>query len=99
MRYSGTRLNACLSTSGLLVYSTEQSIGTNSHLCGFITSECARSHPARTGRISGRIAADPPYAASTCSHNPSRSHTSAMAETGSMDVVEVVPTVATTAIG
>ena len=41
----------------------------------------------------------PDIAASTCSHRPSRRHTSAMAGTGSKAVVEVVPAVAQTKNG
>ncbi len=70
-----------------------------SHLCGFTTSESARSQPSSTWRISGTTAAEPPYAASTCSHMPWRAHTSATAATGSTLVVDVVPTVATAARG
>ena len=91
--------NARFNKSGRRVYNTEQSIGVNSHLWGFTTSESARSHPSSTWRISGRIAAVPPYDASTCNHIPCFSQISAMAGTGSMAVVEVVPTVATTASG
>ena len=91
--------NARFSKSGRRVYSAEQSIGVNSHLWGFTTRESARSHPSSTCRISGRIAAVPPYEASTWSHIPWRPQISAIAGTGSMAVVEVVPTVATTATG
>ena len=75
-------------------------MGVNSHLCGLTTRESARATPSSTAsRSSGTIAATPPYAPSTCSHIPSRRQTSAIARTGSMLVVLVVPTVATAAIG
>ncbi len=76
-----------------------RSNGVNSHLCGLTTSESARPAPASTCAWDGRIAATPPYAASTCSQRCSRSQMSAIAGTGSMLVVDVVPTVATTASG
>src|SRR3972149_3861174 len=59
----------------------------------------ARPPPSRAQRNSAATAAMPAYAPSTCSHNPSRAQTSAMAGTGSTLVVEVVPTVATTQNG
>ena len=76
-----------------------QSIGVDIHLWGFSTIESARSHPSNSLLFSGREAAGPAYAASTCIHTPSRSHTSAMADTGSTLVVEVVPIVAHTMTG
>jgi hypothetical protein len=79
--------------------SSDASSGVNSHLCGLITIESARSQPANGARRSGSIATTPAYAASTCSQQPSRSAMSAIAATGSTDVDEVVPTVATIAIG
>ena len=72
----------------------------NSHLCGFTTTESARPQPSITPRMPGARAAAPAYAASTCSQIcRSVSRTSAIAATGSTLVVDVVPTVATTAIG
>ena len=50
-------------------------------------------------RYSGTIASMPPYAPSTCSHTFSRRQISAIAGTGSMLDVLVVPTVATQASG
>ena len=47
----------------------------------------------------GTMAATPAYAASTCSQIRSASQMSATARTGSTLVVDVVPTVATTATG
>ena len=70
----------------------------NSHLCGLTTIESARSQPARLQRNSGQTHAEPAYAASTCSHAPERSQPSAIAATGSTEVVAVVPTVGTTAV-
>jgi hypothetical protein len=64
-----------------------------------MTIESARSQPSNGPRQSGNKATTPAYAESTWSHRPSRSAISAMAATGSADVDEVVPTVATTAIG
>ena len=98
-RYSGTSEKARLSTSGRRVNIADRSIGVNSHLCGFTTSESASSTPASTWRISGTTAATPPYEPSTCSHMSSRAHNAAIAGTGSMLVVLVVPTVATVASG
>ncbi len=74
--YSGTRLKAPRSASGLHVHSSEQSIGVNSHLCAFTTSESARSTPACDQRSSGQTHAEPAYAASTCSQTPAASHAS-----------------------
>ncbi len=96
-RYSGTRLNARRRSSGRRLQNSEQSIGVNIHLCAFTTSESARSTPANAQRSSGHTIALPAYAASTCSQAPARAHASAIAGTGSTEVVEVVPTVATTA--
>ena len=98
-KYSGTSENARRSKSRWRQYRTEQSKGVNSHLCGFKTSESARLQPSRMRRISGTIAAEPPYAASTCSHIACGSQISTIAGTGSMLDVEVVPTVATTQKG
>ena len=69
------------------------------HLCGLVQYESARSTPALTHRCSGHRAAMPAMAASTCSHRPSRRHTSAMAGTGSKASDEVVPAVAVTKNG
>ena len=52
--------------------------------------------PSNAQRNSGQIIAEPAYAASTCSHTPLRSQASAIRATGSTEVLEVVPTVATT---
>ena len=98
-RYSGTRLNAARSWSIRRVSSSEASSGVNSHLWGFTTIESARSQPANAARRSGMIATGPAYAASTCSHRPSRAAMSAITATGSTDVDDVVPIVATTATG
>ena len=81
---------------GRRVKSAEQSTGVKSHLCGLTTSESARSTPSNAQRSSGQTIAEPAYAASTWSQAPCRSHRSAIAGTGSTDVVDVVPTVATT---
>ncbi len=70
-----------------------------SHLCGLTTIESASSHPAKSGRSSGTIAAGPPYAASTWSHAPWARATAATSATGSSDADDVVPEVATTATG
>ena len=70
----------------------------NSHLCGLTTIESARSQPSRHQRSSGQTAAEPAYAASTWSQTPACSQRSASAGTGSTDVDDVVPTVATTAV-
>ena len=69
------------------------------HLCGLVQYESARSTPALTHRCSGHSAAMPAMAASTCSHRPSRRHTSAMAGTGSKASDDVVPAVAVTKNG
>ena len=61
------------STSGRRVQNAEQSIGVKSHLCGLTTIESARSHPSRHQRSSGQTAAEPAYAASTCSQTPASS--------------------------
>jgi len=53
----------------------------------------------RSERNSGKIAAGPAYAASTCSQTLRARVISRMAATGSLEVVDVVPTVATAAIG
>ena len=92
-------MKARFSTSGRRQNRAEQSMGVKSHLCGLTTIESARSHPASTSRRSGRMAATPPYAASTWSQRPSRAAMSAIAGTGSTLVVPVVPTVAHTAMG
>src|SRR6476646_10011219 len=96
-RYSGTSANVSWNTYGRRVQSAEQSIGVKSHLCGLTTIESARSQPSRHHRSSGQIAAEPAYAASTWSHTPASAQRSASAGTGSTDVDDVVPTVATTA--
>src|ERR687887_688246 len=96
-RYSGTRLNAARSASGRRVQSSEQSIGVKSHLCALTTSESARSTPACDQRCSGQTHEAPAYAASTWSQTPAAAQASAIAATGSTEVVDVVPTVATTA--
>src|SRR5689334_14232888 len=80
-------------------YSTDRSNGVNSHLCGFVTKESARSQPARIFLNSGTIAAEPAYAASTCNHIACSSHIGTISGTGSMLDVDVVPTVATTQNG
>ncbi len=74
-------------------------MGVNSHLCGLTTTDVAASQPSSTCRYSGMIAALPAYAASTCSQRSSLSQTSAIARTGSILVVDVVPTVGTTQNG
>ncbi len=84
-------------TSGLAVKKHEQSRGVKSHLWALTTSESARSTPSSAQRNSGQIAAEPAYAASTCSHTPLTKQSSPISGSGSTDVVEVVPTVATTA--
>jgi hypothetical protein len=61
------------------------------------SAESARSHPAKWGRISGRTAVAPAYAASTWSQSFSFSQIVAIASHGSTDVTVVVPIVATTA--
>ena len=81
------------------VSSSDASSGMNSHLCGLTTIESARSQPANASRRSGMSATGPAYAASTCSQRPSRSAISAIASTGSIAVEDVVPIVATMAIG
>ena len=58
------------SSSGRDVQSSEQSIGTISHLCGLTTSESASSTPSCDARSSSQIHDEPAYAASTCSHAP-----------------------------
>ena len=95
----GWRLNAAASRSIRRVSSSDASSGVNSHLCGLTTIESARSQPSNGARSSGTSATAPAYAASTWSHVRSRSAMSAMAATGSIDVDDVVPTVATIAIG
>src|SRR6476620_2486173 len=94
-RYSGTYENASWNASGRRVQSAEQSIGVKSHLCGLTTIESARSQPSRHQRSSGQTAAEPAYAASTCNQTPACSQRSASAGTGSTEVDDVVPTVAT----
>src|SRR6478672_111460 len=97
-RYSGTYENASWNASGRRVQSAEQSIGVNSHLWGFTTTLSAASTPSRHQRNSGQTAAEPAYAASTCSHTPASLHRRASSETGSTEVVAVVPAVGTTAV-
>src|SRR6516165_9313501 len=92
--YSAEAANALWKDSGLRVQTAEQSIGVKSHLCGFTTTESARSTPSMHQRSSGQTAAEPAYAASTCSHTPASPHRRAISDTGSTDVVDVVPTVA-----
>src|SRR5207253_1173191 len=99
VRYSGTIENASRSTSGWRVQSTLQSTGVNSHLCGLTTTESASSAPSSTQRSSGTSAALPAYAASTCSQRRCSAQTAAIVATGSTLVLDVVPTVATTATG
>src|SRR6266498_2047426 len=92
-RYSGTRLNARRKSSVRDVHRHEQPIPVSSHLCGLTTSESAPD--TSSARSSGQTHAEPAYAASTCNHaSPLRE---AISATGSDDVVDVVPTVATTA--
>ena len=55
--------------------------------------------PASWGASAGLSAAEPPCAASTCSHSPSAAQTSAISSSGSNAPVAVVPALATTAIG
>ena len=97
--YSGTRLNAARSWSMRRLSRSDASSGVNSHLCALITIESARSQPANGARRSGSSAVAPAYAESTWSQRPSRSATSAMAATGSTEVDDVVPTVATMQMG
>jgi hypothetical protein len=78
-------------------YSTLKSNGVNSHLCGFTTSESALSAPRRIHSYPGTIAATPAYAASMCSHTRSRAQMAPISSTGSMLVLDVLPTVAITA--
>ena len=89
--------NAVRSSSGRDVQSSEQSIGTISHLCGLTTSESASSTPSCDQRSSSQIHDEPAYAASTCSQAPAACARSASSRTGSTDANDVVPTVATTA--
>ena len=70
-----------------------------SHLCGFRTTESARSTPAHSGRHSSRTIADPAIAASTCSQAPCSAQIVAIASIGSKAVQVVEPDVATTAHG
>src|SRR5438128_1665874 len=96
--YAAGAAKALRSDSGRRVHSAEQSSGVNSHLCGFTTTESAHSAPSMHQRSSGQTAAAPAYAASTWSQTPASLQRSAIAGTGSTEVVEVVPTVATTAV-
>src|SRR3954447_25371407 len=92
-RYSGTRLNARRKSSGRDVQRHEQLMPVSSHLCGLTTSESAAV--TSSVRSSGQTQAEPAYAASTCSHAcPLRL---AISATGSDEVADVVPTVATIA--
>ena len=95
----GIKVKARLSTSGGRQKSAEQSIGVKSHLCGLTTIESARSQPASTSRRSGRMAATPPYAASTWSQSASARRCRRPPAPGSTLVVPVVPTVAHTGDG
>ena len=90
-------LNASRSSSGRRVQKAEQPCVVSSHLCGLTTSESARSIPSNAQRCSGQTIAAPAYAASTCNQTPCCSHASAIGATGSTEVDDVVPTVATTA--
>ena len=69
------------------------------HLCGSTVIESARSRPATRGASVGEKRAAPPYAASTCSHRPSRSARSARAGRSSMEPVFVDPATAEIARG
>ena len=97
-KYSGTSENARRRTSMRRQYNALKSNGVKSHLCGLTTSESAASAPASTHRYRARWPSRR-HAASTCSHTAASEQTSAIAATGSMLVDDVVPTVATTAIG
>ena len=55
--------------------------------------------PASCGASAGLSDAEPPCAASTCSHSPSAAQMSAISSSGSNAPVAVVPALATTAIG
>ena len=81
------------------VRNSDASSGTNSHLCGLTKTESARSQPLNGSRHSGSRAAAPAYAASTWSQSPSCCAMSAIAATGSTDVDDVVPILATIAVG
>src|SRR5690606_37489522 len=98
-KYSGTSEKAFFRSLRSRQYSTERSNGVKNHLCGFITIESARSHPLKYCRISGTIAAEPAYAASTCSQIPCLLQISATASTGSTLEEDVVPIVGITQIG
>ena len=96
----GRAEDAARSDSGRRVYSALKSSGTNSHLCGLMTMESARSLPsirrdAPAGRPRTRRRTRRRRAAT---HRAPRTDR-AIAGTGSTLAVDVVPTVATTASG
>jgi hypothetical protein len=68
-------------------------------LCGSKQYESAVDSPSWIHRYSGQTAADPAYAASTCSQARCRAAIAPISGNGSIAVVEVVPTVATTSAG
>ena len=67
------------------------SYGWKNHLCGSIVMESARANPVTRSASRGDRRTAPPYAASTWSHRPSRSATSASSSTGSTEPVFVEP--------
>ena len=61
--------------------------------------ESASFMPSNQGVYSGKMAVTPAYAESTCSHNPYFLAIANISRKGSLEVVEVVPMVATIAQG
>ena len=98
-RYSGSTVSASISSPRSATQNASQSKPVSSHLCGSKQYESAYSSPAWVQRSSGQTAADPAYAASTCSQTPYCAQIAPISGSGSTAVVEVVPIVATTIAG
>src|SRR5687768_1386097 len=98
-RYSGSTVSASISSARSATQNASQSNPVSSHLCGSKQYESAVDSPLWIQRYSGQTAAAPAYAASTCSHAPAAAAIGPISVSGSIAVVDVVPTVATTSAG
>ena len=91
--------NAWRSASPSRISSAPASIGWYSHLCGSSVIESASSMPRSASAPRSVRQANPPYAASTCSHTPCSRQIRARSASGSTAPELVVPALATTTAG